>query len=85
MPGDRAHDAIERADAKGFVIGHRNALGGRNIGGEYDVAALLIDLMVTEIPAEDFDQFPPADIPGNFHAARISSRTRWSRMRSGAG
>ena len=53
-------------------------------GLEDDVAALMVDRTVSPIAAQSLNDLPSAQIPWQLHAqARISSRTRCSRMEEG--
>ena len=53
-------------------------------GLKNDVAALLVNDAISPIAAQSLNYLPPAQIPRQLHAqARISSRTRCSRMEEG--
>ena len=84
MGGHEFQDAFERAHADGMMMGHGDMELAVKLGGEADMGTVLPDAFVTEHP-QGFDQVRSRDIPRGFHAARTSSRTKWSRITLGMG
>jgi hypothetical protein len=62
MLGDSFEDGVERADAKTLMRRHSDAVVGRLLGLQHDAAAFLMDLPVTPIATQDFDQLLPAEV-----------------------
>src|ERR1019366_1793177 len=77
-----AHNAVQRADAQWIVVWNRKPLMRRRVRLQDNVAAFLMHHAILPVPAQDSDQLRAAQIARDFHApARISSRTKCSRMR----
>jgi len=84
--GDGIQNGVQSSDAKGIVVGNRDAVMAGFVGFQNDVAAFLIYTAVSKAFAEVFDQLRSGKVAGQLHAgARTSSRTRCSRMLAGLG
>src|SRR5438128_633433 len=59
--GNSLEDGVERPDAQVFVGRHGDPVMERLFCLQDNVTAFLMDLPVTPIAAEDFDQFLPAE------------------------
>lgn len=67
------------------MVGYGEALMLGFFSLQNDVAALLIDYAVSPITAQSQNNLFPAQIPRQLHAlAKISSRTKWSRIEEGS-
>ena len=85
MLGDSAKDTTQCSKPKNRMVWNGETLMLRFLGLENDVAALLINHAVSPIAAQTLNDLPPAQVPWQLHAqARISSRTRCSRMEEGS-
>jgi len=77
---------VERAKPKGVVVRDRDPLMGRYGSFEDDVTADLVHLRVLPSPAQGIREMRARDVARDLHATeKISSRTRWRRIRSGRG
>src|SRR5260370_36040972 len=86
MVGDRAEDGVQRPNPERIVCGDCDSLVGGMVRLENDMAAHLIDLNVAPVATETGAQIYALDVARELHGrASISSRTRRSRIRSGAG
>jgi hypothetical protein len=75
MGCDELEDTFESAKAKWCVIGHGHMILTGNPGSEPDVRSILPGAFIAQ-DAKGFDQISSGDVPGGFHAARTSSRTK---------
>jgi len=64
------------------VIGHSDMMLAILLCAEPDMGTVLTNALVTEF-LERLDELLPVDVARGLHAARTSSRTKWSRMTLG--
>lgn len=80
VSGHGFQDAAEqRAGFQRAMIRDRQMMGPAQRGCQSDVGAVLSHRLVAEHP-QGADEFGRADIAGDFHTAKASSRTKWRRM-----
>ncbi len=83
MCGDVFQDAGQRPDLERLMVRNDFVILSANLRGYTDVGALLACGLISE-NAQSLDQTSAVDVPRQFHCARTSSRTKWSRMIFGA-
>lgn len=82
MLGHLSEDRCQGPHPELFVVRDREVMSTVPLRGEPQVAAHLPGDLVSKNP-QGLRQFPPREIPGQLHAAMISSRTMCSRMNLG--
>ncbi len=81
MLGDGSEEARQGADAEGWVVGDTNALVTGLIRLKDEVAAGLMDQLVSVVFAEVLGENPAGEVAGKLQLPDItSSRTRWRRI-----
>ena len=75
MGGDAFEDAGKSPGFDRMMIGNDLVVFSIHLRGHADVGAFLSVNRITQ-DAQGFDQLRPVDIPGDFHRARTSSRTK---------
>jgi hypothetical protein len=81
VPGDGSEEARQGADAEGWMVGDTNALVTGLIRLKDEVAAGLMDQLVSVVFAEVLGENPAGEVAGKLQLPDItSSRTRWRRI-----
>ena len=77
VASDGTEDSVERADSKSLVVRDRDSLVRGLVCLQNPVAADLVYLVITPVPAQRVDQGFSAEISRDLHPSAItSSRTR---------
>ena len=83
VAGDAFKDACKGACFDGVMMRNHLVVLPVLLGGDTDMRAALPIHGIAQ-DTKSFYKFRPADIAGDFHRARTSCRTKWSRMTWGA-